>query len=171
MKSCKVNVGMAWLNFGIRQNHVSFQDWEKYAFEVELNSTVFKAQNWTYEYSCGLSKGVILNWLGHWMELMLQIWALADEITRGRSCSGLNSKVKTIFKVCREMCASSCTALAGDHSCMAVILREGCCSGVGSGCFGYCAGSFCWVWHCNSHPPESAVACAMVPFPCHMTGC
>lgn len=30
------------------------------------------------------------------------------------------------------MCASSCPAVAGDHSCMGVILHEGCCSGVGS---------------------------------------
>lgn len=52
---------------------------------------------------------------------MLQI-SSADEMIMGHSCNCLNSKMKTIFKVCREMLASSCPAIAGDHSCMPVRL-------------------------------------------------
>lgn len=53
MKPFKISVGVAWLNSGIRQSHVSCQTCEKYAFEIELKVNVFKRQNLNYEYSLG----------------------------------------------------------------------------------------------------------------------
>lgn len=154
MKPFKVNDGVAWLNSGIGQSHMSCQTWEKYIFEIELKLDVFKPQNLNCEYS-----------LGAFLQELFQIGQITGQILLNAAdtsigwwnyheawlqWSFINLKMKTIFlslqRKCMQQLSSSC--------CVAVVpMKDAVLWWVLQMCWVLCQ-QLRWVWHCNLHPSQ-----------------